>query len=117
VADLDSSEFAVRERAQGELERLGEAAEGALRAAAKKPASAEVAHQVERLLGDLDRRRRAPSGDDLRALRALEVIERAGDRAARELLAKLAKGTPHARLTRDAQASLARLKKQPPAGK
>jgi hypothetical protein len=45
----------------------------------------------------------------LRQTRAVEVLERIGDRAATALLAGLARGASRAPLTRDAQASLGRL--------
>ena len=49
--------------------------------------------------------------DDLRMLRAIEVLERIGTPEAKELLGRLAKGAPGARLTAEAKGSLARLTK------
>jgi hypothetical protein len=48
-------------------------------------------------------------------LRCVEVLEDAGTPAARRLLARLAEGSPQARLTREAKASLQRLAKRPAA--
>ena len=45
----------------------------------------------------------------LRALRAVEALERAGTAEARAVLARLAGGAPPARLTREAQAASKRL--------
>jgi hypothetical protein len=66
---------------------------------------------------DPKREKEVPSGERLRLLRALEVLERAGDAAAREVLARLAKGAAEARLTQEARQSLERLKKRAPAPK
>ena len=45
----------------------------------------------------------------LRGLRAIEVLEAIGTAEARTILQELAKGTPGAKLTREAAAALARL--------
>ena len=46
-------------------------------------------------------------------LRGVEALEHIGSPEARRLLEDLAMGTPEARLTREAKASLERLAKQP----
>ena len=53
------------------------------------------------------------SGESLRQLRALQVLEQAGTRDARQLLKTLAQGLPQARLTQEARASFQRLAKRP----
>jgi hypothetical protein len=53
------------------------------------------------------------SGDSLRMLRAIEVLEHIGTAEARELLQKLVEGAPEARLTREAKAALQRLANRP----
>jgi hypothetical protein len=50
-----------------------------------------------------------PSPEDLRAARALEVLEHLGTADARALLRALAGGSPGARLTGEARAALQRL--------
>jgi RNA polymerase sigma factor (sigma-70 family) len=107
IADLDSDEFAVRERATRELAGLGEQAEPVLREALKKSPSPEVRRRMQDLLGRL--RGVPPAPDLLRSLRAVEVFEHVGTPQARELLAALARGAPEARLTQEAKASLERL--------
>src|SRR5207302_7829280 len=71
IADLDADEFDKREAATKELEKLGRAAEPALRAALAAGPSAEVRTRVGRLLkllGD-DRPLTAEQQRDVRALR------------------------------------------------
>jgi WD40 repeat protein len=111
IADLDGAEFEQREAAMRQLVELGEGAGPALRAALKAGPSAE---QKKRIGEILDAQDRAPSGETLRQLRAVEVLELIGGDAARELLEALAKGVPGARLTREARATLERLARRQP---
>jgi RNA polymerase sigma factor (sigma-70 family) len=110
VADLDAEEFAVRERATVALTEVGELAEPALRRILADRPSLELRRRVEALLGAL-----APisSPEQLRALRAVEVLEQLATPEARELLTSLARGAPEGRLTRAATAALERLKVRP----
>src|SRR5262249_42132180 len=55
LADLDADDFAVREKAAEELEKLGEAAGPALQKALKGHLSDEVRRRVEHLLEKLDK--------------------------------------------------------------
>jgi hypothetical protein len=105
IADLDNDEFAVREQAQRELERMGEDAAPALRKAlAGKPAP-EVRRRIESIL----KKARTFSPETLQVVRAVEVLENIGTLEARELLKSLADGVPEAVLTQEAKASLERL--------
>jgi WD40 repeat protein len=106
IAALDHDDFDRREEAAKELEKLAELAEPALREALKKKPSAELKRRAEALLERLDDVETAP--ERLQAFRAVEVLERIGSPAARKLLEELARGAPHARLTREAKASLQR---------
>lgn len=112
IADLDSAEFAKREAATKELTDLGEAALPALRAALKAGPSAE---QKKRLGEIVEAVGHATSGDTLRQLRAVEVLEMIGSDAAREVLESLAKGVSEARLTKEARATLERQARRPAA--
>jgi RNA polymerase sigma factor (sigma-70 family) len=104
--DLDADEYAARERASRELGRLGEAAKPALeRERGRAGLSPERRRRLDALLEQL----RAPSGERLGALRAVEVLERAGTLEAKALLRALAGGAPESRLTEEAQAALRRL--------
>jgi WD40 repeat protein len=106
VAELDSDDFAVRERATAELEKLGGAAEAALSEALEGGPSAEVRMRVQQLLEKASR----PVGARLRALRMLELLERIGTPEARELLKTLADNESDVWLARQAKAAEVRLR-------
>jgi WD40 repeat protein len=109
VAELDHKTFAVRQKATRELERLGGHARAALEKALASPASPEAQNRLKGLLDRLDAPASLP--DDLRVLRAVEVLERIAGPEARTLLQDLAKGAPGARLTQEAGESVKRLTK------
>jgi hypothetical protein len=106
LADLDSSEFRKREAAAARLRELGDRAGGALREALKAGPSLDKRRRLESLLRALEG---PPSGEALRELRAVAVLERVGTPEARGLLKELARGGADARLTREAKASVERL--------
>jgi WD40 repeat protein len=107
VQDLDSADFRHREEASRRLTKFGEDAEPTLRRALARKPSAEARRRIERILAGPPLIR---SPDQLRSLRAVEVLEHTGDQAARALLDKLAGGAPASRLTREARAALERLR-------
>lgn len=107
VGELDSDRFPVRKRAAEELAKLAEVAEPALRKVLQGRPSVEVHQCVTGLLERLQAGR--PTPERLRALRALQVLERVGTAEAREVLQTLAGGAPESRLTREARAVLKRL--------
>jgi hypothetical protein len=109
LADLDSDDFATRERATRELEKRGEAVESALNEALNKSPSLEARRRIKGLLERVKVERFNPSADRRRAVRAVEVLERVGDAKARQLLGILARGSPKAQLTVEARAALERL--------
>jgi WD40 repeat protein len=111
VADLGDEKVEVRKRAAAELERLAELAEPALRKRLEAGPSADVRQCVEQLLDKLGGFVTRP--EQVRALRAVEVLEHLGSAEAKEVLRELAKGTADARLTREAKAALDRLAKRP----
>jgi hypothetical protein len=107
IADLGSAQFPVRDRAMKELEKLGEAAAPALRKAAGGDHPLEVKRRLEGLLEKLSNWPAAT----LRQVRAVEALERLGTPAARAVLGRLVReGAPEARLTREAEAALRRMK-------
>jgi hypothetical protein len=107
IAQLDDDAFAVREKAFGRLKGLGPSAVPALRQALAKDPPPETRRRIADLL---DKQRDVPaSGDHLRMLRALGVLEHSGTPEARRLLEELAAGVPDAPQTQEARAVLARL--------
>jgi WD40 repeat protein len=108
IADLNHKQFAVRGKAVPELEALHELAVPALRQALTADVFLEAKRRIEQLLEKCERYG-VPPGEPLRALRALMALERVSNAGARQTLEGLAKGTPGAWLTREAQAALRRL--------
>ena len=90
---------------------IGDQASGILHHALNDSPSVEMERRLKRLVDGLDAPLRQP--DEVRATRAVEVLERINTADARQLLESLAKGDPTARLTREAAASLQRLAARP----
>ncbi|HEX5269764.1 MAG TPA: hypothetical protein VFW33_04715 [Gemmataceae bacterium] len=112
VAGLDHEDFDTRERAEGELARMGEGIAADLRAALARTTSAESRKRLQRLVDAQEQP--VPSGKQLQALRAVEALELIGTKEAREVLRRLAEGAPGARVTREATAALERLDRAHP---
>jgi hypothetical protein len=106
IADLDSDDFDVRQRASREMERRATDAEPALLRALARGPSAEARRRIEALL---ERPRGAPPPEELRQVRAVQVLERAASAEARQVLRDLAQGEPDAPVTAEARAALQRL--------
>jgi WD40 repeat protein len=113
IAALDDNRFAIRQRAMQELGSLGELVEGTLRQKLREKLTLEMRQRVEHLLLKLEP---SHSPDRLRELRAIEILEHIATLEAKHLLHTLSKGTPEARITQEAKASLERLAKRPAAG-
>jgi WD40 repeat protein len=114
LSDLDSDQFAVREKASAALEGMGKKVESALRKALAGVPSAEARHRIDALLKKIQ-----PQTKELREIRAVEILEyiaAPGADASRlpaiDLLKKLAAGAPEARLTQEVKAALVRLERQ-----
>lgn len=107
VADLGSPEFPTRQAAVKALNEVGAEAGPALEAAVRSSPTPEV----RRVAGEILNRLAAPltNPDDLRAIRAVEVLECLETTAAREVLTKWAGGPTHHRLTTEAAAALRRV--------
>jgi WD40 repeat protein len=108
IADLNSDHFQTRAKAMTELEGLGDLAEPALRRATTGNLALENRRRIEQLLSKLHGPITDP--DQLRTVRAVQVLEYIGTPNARQVLATWSRGTPDARLTREAKASLNRLR-------
>jgi len=112
IADLDSTEFSVREGASRDLRNHFDAAEMGIRATLKGPISAEARTRIDRIVESVEFG--VPEPDALRRLRANEVLEQIGTPEARELLRRLANGPISTRASRDAAESLKRLERRGP---
>jgi WD40 repeat protein len=108
IAELDSDEFSVREKASQQLARYGHVVEKPLRQTLEKKPSPEVRRRIKDLLIHMrdvsDVVRAAP-----REVRCIELLENIGTTQARRILQTLAGGIAEAELTQQAKASLARL--------
>jgi WD40 repeat protein len=106
IADLGSDNFTTRQKAEMELERLGEQAGPALRKAAAAKPALDALRRLEALLVKLEGG--TLSAEQQRTVRALAVLERIGP-SARGLLETLAGGAADAWLTEQARQTLQRL--------
>jgi hypothetical protein len=107
LADLDNARFPVREKANKELEELGEAVVSALMKAIKNGLPLEPRRRVQLLLLRLEKMEASPAL--VVARRVVAVLERLGTNEARQVLVTLAGGVPEAHLTRYARSALERL--------
>jgi hypothetical protein len=109
LADLDKDQFAARQTATKELEKLGARAEPAIRQALAERPSPEVRRRLESLMAKIG----DPAGcpHNLQLFRAIEVLELLGSPDARKALERLADGSARSWLTQEAKASLGRLNK------
>jgi hypothetical protein len=103
IADLDSDQFAVREKAMQQLGKLGDRAATELHKALAGNPPLEVRRRIEQLL------EKQNGADHIRMVRAVETLENIGTAVARDLCAKLADGVADAPLTREARATLRRM--------
>jgi hypothetical protein len=106
IADLDGKEFAERQKAAEELEKLGPTAESALRQALAGNPSLEMRRRLEQLLEKVT----ALTPEQLRQLRVVQALEWMATSEAKQLLQTLAKEPGYSqRIRNDAQAALTRL--------
>jgi hypothetical protein len=105
IARLDAASFREREAAAKSLVDFGPETEALLKAALASKPSLEVRLRLERILESL----REPSPQQIRGIRAIEILERVGSVEAQRLLRRLASGRPGHPLTEDARATLGRL--------
>jgi hypothetical protein len=110
VGQLGSEQFADREEAEVRLRWVAASHAGqfgeTLRQTAEKTPSPEVRQRLTRTLAALDQPELL--AEEVRAARAVEVLERIGTPAARAVLKNLASGPAAAWLTRDARDALDR---------
>jgi WD40 repeat protein len=107
IADLESRQFAVRERATKELFDLGPQVRSHLETALEGKLSLEARRRIEDIL---DRLPKQALPQLVRDLRALEALERIGTPAAQAVLQRLTAVPPVTPLAREAKAALERLR-------
>jgi WD40 repeat protein len=107
VAQLDDDDFETREKASEDLEKRGAAIAPLLRDILLKTKSPEARRRLTVLLDRWSKAPRTP--DELRAIRAIEVLEAIGTPEARAVLKTLADHPVESVLTREAKAVMARL--------
>jgi RNA polymerase sigma factor (sigma-70 family) len=106
LADLDSDDFTVRQRATDELSKFGDAITADLRRALAKRPPLEVRRRIQQQLDQTH----DWTPERLLDHRAIQVLERIGTPAARQVLETLADGAPDARRTEEAKAALRHVK-------
>lgn len=107
VADLDSSRFAVRDRASAALKEGGLYADHALTQALRGKPSLEARQRIEAILKTLAPRR--PDAEEVRRMRALTALEQARTPEAGKTLQELAKLPQGSWYRWEAEAALRRL--------
>jgi WD40 repeat protein len=109
-ANLDSSEYAIREKAARELVAFGESAVPGVRKRLGAGVSLEVRMRAREFLERFDLKELSP--ERLHQIRAVELLEGIATPDARALLSELSKGAQAAPLTVEAAAALARLNRR-----
>jgi WD40 repeat protein len=108
IAGLDADSFDEREKAGKELAALGKVAERQLKKALAGNPSAEAKRAIEQLLEKI-KDQAGPPPEQVRPLRAVELLEHMGTPEAKKLMEALAKGRAGATLTEAAKAAVARM--------
>ncbi len=106
IAQLDDEQFKVRQKAYAELLKIGERAVSIIDKALEGKPSLETQSRLEILRKGVTGM--VLKGDNLRMVRALEVLERIGNPEARQVLEALAGGGPGAVVTAQAKIVLDR---------
>jgi RNA polymerase sigma factor (sigma-70 family) len=103
IADLDSNQFAVRQKAAKSLEELQNVARPALLKALDSSIPLEVRRRIEQIVTQIDK-------EVIRTLRAVEALEHIGTAEARQVLEALAANAPSPRVSEAARGALERLR-------
>ncbi len=108
VDQLDSRRFRQRVMAQKKLEQFGRGIKGVLKQLQETKKSSEVQRRIKLILEKMEELWDNPQ--NLRKLRAIEVLERMNNDDSKKLLQALANGNREALLTIEAKEALRRLK-------
>jgi hypothetical protein len=112
LLDLDSEEFAVREKASEQLKKLDSKIDPSLCLALRGALSAEARQRLEAVLAGRTGRFAFPA-ETVRTIRAIQVLEQIGSLEAVGILKTLSTGIGTAPETQEAKESLQRLAKKP----
>ncbi len=112
IADLDAEAFQQREDATEALIRAGPVGEDAVKKALANKPSAEAKQRLEFILGKRSGNL-GPNMEEVRATRAVEVLEKIGTPQAQKVLEEVSKGA-EGHLTAEARSALGRLKGRSP---
>ncbi len=107
IEDLGSDKFRTRITAFRKLDHLYDLVHPFLKKAAKDSPTLEMHQRLNRLL--TKERKVTFTAEELRVIRAMQILERIGNKEARQILRRLATGHPQVRLTQEAKESLLRL--------
>jgi hypothetical protein len=107
IDKLGSDDFEIRQQAHADLEAIGDHLMPYLSKVLSDAASLETRRRLEMLQQQWSSLRL--TGERLRTVRAIEVLERIASPDARAVLQALAEGAPAALATREAKAALRRL--------
>jgi RNA polymerase sigma factor (sigma-70 family) len=113
ISALDSADFAERETATAELEKLGHRVEAALRKEAAENPSEETKRRLEKILARLSESEAAElPPEEARELRAVWALELAGTAEAQKLLTEWAAAKVGIQLGEESAAALKRLSRK-----
>jgi hypothetical protein len=108
IADLDNDQFAARQKATSALENLGSVALQPLKERLKNRPSLELRRRIEQLVQKLEQ---PASREELRAMRAIHILEEVGTAEAEKIIDTQARGYAGALQTDKARAALERLRR------
>lgn len=111
IAELGDDDFEKREAAHGRLRTFGTLVAPDLREAARSSGLPEIRKRAGELIEKM--REPIPSGESLRSIRAVAILERIGTVEAQNALRVLARGAAGARETEEAKSALERLAPRP----
>ena len=111
IRNLDSNQFVKREEAARKLEELGIKVGQALRKVQAEKPPPEMRRRIDAILGRIahTKLRLPTTGDSLRGVRAIEVLERIASRDAKQLLQAWARQDAHLLLASEAGVALERI--------
>ena len=106
VGELNSANYTVRDKASRNLAQMDAQVIPTLEAALREAAAVEAKRRLTKIIEEVDAHKTAPAS--LRAVRAVEVLERIRNPEAIALLQSLSNGAAHSWLTKAAKDALSR---------